>query len=144
MGWLKKTVDENCLRKPDSTEMPLLLEDSPTMKTQEGEGKEVNKGNQITESPQKSKKVDRQERTPHSLISKTGFRICRPVGSFSWPKLPALAAATDTATVLSSSHAEFASPPCPVKPLAAKRPLVLPFPFAVVTSPEAHTNLFNL
>lgn len=140
MGWLQKTVDENCPRKADSTEMPLLLEDSPV----EGE---VNKENQIRESPQKGKKDDeREQRSPLSLISKTGFRICRPVGSFSWPKMSALAAPT---TVLTSSHAEFASLPshrpspssrlCLVKPLAAKRPLGLPFPLA-----EPPTNLFNL
>nr|ANC48865.1 SWITCH1 [Boechera holboellii] len=154
MGWLKKTVDENFPRKPDSSATPLVLEDSPTMETLEGEVKEVNKGNQITESPQnreKCKKHDQQERSPLSLISNTGFRICRPVGIFAWPKLPALAAATDT--VLSNSNAkELASSPshgpiypslCPVKPLAAKPPLGLPFPFTD-TPEEAPTNLFNI
>ncbi|CAN7039477.1 unnamed protein product [Brassica rapa subsp. trilocularis] len=123
MGWLKKTVDENCPRMPDSTEMPFLLEDSPMFKTQEGEVKE----NQITESPQKARKDSRQGEP--SLIHNTGFRICRPVASFSWPKLPALVAATDTD--------EFASSP-------SHRPSpVLPFPFTL-RSPETPTNLFDL
>lgn len=123
MGWLKKTVDENCPRMPDSTEMPFLLEDSPMLKTQEGEVKE----NQITESPQKARNHNRQEQP--SLIHNTGFRICRPVASFSWPKLPALVAATDTD--------EFASSP-------SHRPSpVLPFPFTL-RSPETPTNLFDL
>ncbi|CAA7046936.1 unnamed protein product [Microthlaspi erraticum] len=141
MGWLKKTVDESCPRKPDSTETPLLLEDSPPE-----EVKEVKKGrNQITESPQnrgKGKKHDgqEQERSPLSLISNTGFKICRPVASFSWPKLPALAAATgDTGSGNSVAFASLPShrpsPPYPVKPLAAKRPLVLPFPFTT-NSPQ--------
>lgn len=153
MGWLKKTVDENFPRKPDSSETPLLLEDSPRLETREGEVKEVNKGIQITQSPrnrEKGKKHAQQERSPLSLISNTGFRICRPVGIFAWPKLPALAVATDT--VLSNSNAELASSPshrpaypssCPVKPLAAKRPLGLPFPFTI-TPEEAPTNLFNV
>ncbi|CAA7054372.1 unnamed protein product [Microthlaspi erraticum] len=148
MGCLKKTVDESCPKKPDSTETPLLLEDSPNLKTLE----EVNEGkkkiNQITESPQnreKGKKHDgeEQQRSPLSLISNTGFRICRPVASFSWPKLPALAdTAGDTAP---GNNAEFASLPShgpsstahsyPVKLLAAKRPLVLPFPFTI-NSPQ--------
>ncbi|CAA7054341.1 unnamed protein product [Microthlaspi erraticum] len=113
---------------------------------------EVNEGkkkiNQITESPQnreKGKKHDgeEQQRSPLSLISNTGFRICRPVASFSWPKLPALAdTAGDTAP---GNNAEFASLPShgpsstahsyPVKLLAAKRPLVLPFPFTI-NSPQ--------
>ncbi|KAG2312451.1 hypothetical protein Bca4012_027003 [Brassica carinata] len=143
MGWLKKTVDENCPRMQDSTEMPFLLEDSPVMmKTQEGEVKE----NQITESPQKASKDNRQEqRSPLSLIHNTGFRICRPVASFSWHKLPALVAATDTDEFASSpSHRPSPSlPHCPVKALASKRPPVLPFPFTF-GSTEAPTSLFDL
>ncbi|CAL9243095.1 unnamed protein product [Arabidopsis halleri] len=145
MGCLKKTVDENYPRKPDSTETPLLLEDSPPIQTLEGEVKVVNKGNQITESPQnreKGKKHDQQERSPLSLISNTGFRICRPVGIFAWPKLPALAAATDT-NASSPSHRPAYPSPCPVKPLAAKRPLGLTFPFTIIPE-EAPTNLFNV
>lgn len=145
MGYLKKTVDENYPGKPDSTETPLLLEDSPPIQTLEGEVKVVNKGNQITESPQnreKGKKHDQQERSPLSLISNTGFRICRPVGIFAWPKLPALAAATDT-NASSLSHRPAYPSPCPVKPLAAKRPLGLTFPFTIIPE-EAPTNLFNV
>ena len=116
-------MDGNCPRKPDSTEMPLLLEDSPIMKTLEGE---VNRENQIKELPQKGR---RDERPLLSLKNNTGFRICRPVASFSWPKLPALVAATDTD--------EFASSP-------SHRPSpVLPFPFTL-RSPETPTNLFDL
>ncbi|KAF8114877.1 hypothetical protein N665_0032s0008 [Sinapis alba] len=135
MGWLKKTVDENCPRMPDSTEMHILLEDS----TQEGEVKE----NQIMESPQKARKYNRQEH--RSLIHNTGFKICRPVASFSWPKLPALVAATDTDEFASSpSYRPSPSlPHCPLKTLAAKRPPVLPFPFTF-SSPETTTNLFDL
>ncbi|XP_019087921.1 PREDICTED: protein DYAD [Camelina sativa] len=158
MGWLKKTVDENFPRKPDSSETPLLLENSPTMETVlEGEVKEVNKGNQITQSPrnrEKGKKHDKQERAPLSLISNTGFRVCRPVGIIAWPKLPALASATDI--VSSNSNAALASTTshqptypslypslCPVKPLAAKRPLGWPFPFTA-TPEEAPTKLFDI
>ncbi|CAA7058049.1 unnamed protein product [Microthlaspi erraticum] len=145
MGWLKKTVDENYPRKPDSTETPLLLEDSPTLKTLE----EVkNKRNQVTESPRNREKGKKQEqRSPLSLISNTGFRLCRPVASFSWPKLPALAAVTGDTS--SGNNDEFASlpshrpSPTPVKPLAAKRPLVLPFRFTI-NPPETPTNLFSL
>ncbi|XP_006280145.2 protein DYAD [Capsella rubella] len=152
MGWLKKTVDENFPRKPDSSETPLLLEDSPPMESLEGEVKEMNKGNQITQSPrcrEKSKKHDQQERSPLSLISNSsGFRICKPVGIFAWPKLPALASAATTDTVLSNSNATLASSPsyttlCPVRPLAAKRPLGFPFPFTV-TPEEAPRSLFNI
>ncbi|KAL1222237.1 Protein DYAD [Cardamine amara subsp. amara] len=147
MGWLKKTVDENCPRMPDLTETPLLLEDSPKVNTLQGEVKEVNnKGKQITEPLQNRGKGKKYERSPLSLISNTGFRICKPVGSFAWPTLPSLTTATDTET----SNAELASSPshrptypstCPVKPLAAKRPLGLPFTFSV-TPPEAPTKLF--
>ncbi|XP_010482465.2 PREDICTED: protein DYAD-like [Camelina sativa] len=154
MGWLKKTVDENFPRKPDSSETPLLLEDSPTMETLlEGEVKELNKGNQITQSPrnrEKGKKHDQQERSPLSLISNTGFRICRPVGIIAWPKLPALASATDSvpsnsnaALASSTSHQPSYPSLCPVKPLAAKRPLGWPFPFTV-TPEEAPTKLFDI
>ncbi|CAA0409066.1 unnamed protein product [Arabidopsis thaliana] len=145
MGWLKKTVDENYPKKPDSTETPLLLEDSPPIQTLEGEVKVVNKGNQITESPQnreKGRKHDQQERSPLSLISNTGFRICRPVGMFAWPQLPALAAATDT-NASSPSHRQAYPSPFPVKPLAAKRPLGLTFPFTIIPE-EAPKNLFNV
>uniref|UniRef100_A0A0D2ZQ78 PTC1-like winged helix-turn-helix domain-containing protein n=1 Tax=Brassica oleracea var. oleracea TaxID=109376 RepID=A0A0D2ZQ78_BRAOL len=76
-----KLMDGNCPRKPDSTEMPLLLEDSPIMKTLEGE---VNRENQIKELPQKGR---RDERPLLSLKNNTGFRICRPVASFSWPRI---------------------------------------------------------
>lgn len=140
MGWLRRTVDGNCPRKPDSTEMPLLLEDSPIMKTLEGE---VNRENQIKELPQKGR---RDERPLLSLKNNTGFRICRPVASFSWPNLPALAAATDNDEIASlpSHHRPSPSLTCPVKPLAAKRPLVLPFPFTATPQDQAPTNLFNL
>ncbi|KAL0734369.1 hypothetical protein Bca4012_010579 [Brassica carinata] len=138
MGWLQKTVDDSCPTKPDSTEMPLLLEDSPMMKPLEGEVKEVNKE---TESPQKGR------RSPLSIINNTGFRICRPVASFSWPNLPALAAATDTdeAASLPSHHRQSrSSTTCQVKPFAAKRPVDLPFPFTVTPPDQAPMNLFNL
>ncbi|CAH8385964.1 unnamed protein product [Eruca vesicaria subsp. sativa] len=140
MGWLQRTVDENCPRKPDSAERPLLLEDSPVMKTLEGEVKEVNKE---TESPRKGR---RDDRSPLSLINNTGFRICRPVASFSWPNLPALAAAaTDEVASLPSHHRPSrSSATCPVRPFAAKRPLVLPFPFTVTPPDQAPKNLFNL
>lgn len=140
MGCLRRTVDGNCPRKPDSTEMPLLLEDSPIMKTLEGE---VNRENQIKELPQKGR---RDERPLLSLKNNTGFRICRPVPSFSWPNLPALAAATDNDEIASlpSHHRLSPSLTCPVKPLAAKRPLVLPFPFTATPQDQAPTDLFNL
>nr|VDD17279.1 unnamed protein product [Brassica rapa] len=140
MGCLRRTVDGNCPRKPDSTEMPLLLEDSPIMKTLEGE---VNRENQIKELPQKGR---RDERPLLSLKNNTGFRICRPVASFSWPNLPALAAATDNDEIASlpSHHRLSPSLTCPVKPLAAKRPLVLPFPFTATPQDQAPTDLFNL
>ncbi|XP_018454606.2 protein DYAD isoform X2 [Raphanus sativus] len=134
MGWLQKTVDENCPRKPDSIETPLLLEDSPMMKTPE----EVNNE---TEFPQKGR------RSPLSLINNTGFRICRPVASFSWPNLPALAAATDTdeiASLPSPNRPSRSSTTCPVKPFAAKRPLFLPFPFTATPPDQAPLNLFSL
>ncbi|KAJ0267329.1 Protein DYAD [Hirschfeldia incana] len=138
MGWLQKTMDENCRRKPDSIETPLVLEDLPMMKTPEGEVKEVNNG---TESPQKGR------RSPLSLLNNTGFRICRPVASFSWPNLPALAAAPDTdeiASLPSPTRPSRSSTTCPVKPFAAKRPLVLPFPFTATPPDQAPLNLFNL
>ncbi|CAN8302276.1 unnamed protein product [Cochlearia groenlandica] len=154
MGWLKRTVNENCPEKTDKTETPLLIEDSPKTNTPQEE--QVNKENQTTESPpQKGKKDERQEqRSPLSLISKTGFRICKPVGSFSWPTLPALVVAThendacDSAIASSPSHkttytSPASSPAYPVKPFAAKRPLVLPFPFTIDHT-EAPTNLFNI
>ncbi|XP_010443032.1 PREDICTED: protein DYAD-like [Camelina sativa] len=154
MGWLKKTVDENCPRNPDSSETPLLLENSPTLEAVlEGEVKELNKGNQTTQSPrnrEKGKKHDQQERSPLSLISNTGFRMCRPVGIIAWPNLPALTSATDTvssnsndALASSTSHQPTYPSLCPVKPLAAKRPLGWPFPFTV-TPEEAPTKLFDI
>ncbi|KAF3530035.1 hypothetical protein DY000_02038624 [Brassica cretica] len=116
MGWLRRTVDGNCPRKPDSTEMPLLLARGFT------------------------NNEDTRGRKQH------WFRICRPVASFSWPNLPALAAATDNDEIASlpSHHRPSPSLTCPVKPLAAKRPLVLPFPFTATPQDQAPTNLFNL
>ncbi|XP_010536546.1 PREDICTED: protein DYAD [Tarenaya hassleriana] len=161
MGWLQSTMEAYTpnTNKNDSEDTlpPLLLESPPAITEEDEDAKEVNEGKLITEITPNTNPPEEEEAKPvgdnkMEIVRSSGFRICRPVGSFLWPNMAAVSVTTavfspnPTTGLVTSPPSQqcetlpILSPPPLIKPLAAKRPVLVDLP-VTVARPESSRNL---